>query len=275
MTFNCLLQKPFYVGANHKLRGVQMRVKAVLFDFFDTLLLIEGGDAFYMPSLRKLHEFLVNHGINVSFEDFTRVYFEIRDKLYAETEESLEEPHFNFRVSQTLQKLGYKVDASDAVVVGATEAFADEFMRYLHLDEDAIMVLQKMHEKYKLGVISNFAIPECIWKLLEKFSLKKFFDVVVISGAINKRKPSPEIFEKALKTIGVDASEAVFVGDTPRLDVKGAKAVGMRSILIQRETSVIDSPKSLIWKPREDDANLKPDKVIGSLSELLVALEDC
>jgi putative hydrolase of the HAD superfamily len=262
-------------GWNHKLCGVLMRVKAVLFDFFDTLLLIEGGDNFYMPSLRKLHEFLATHEINVSFEDVNRAYFEIRDKLYAETEKSLEEPHFNVRISQTLQKLGYKVNASNAVVVGATEAFADEFMRYLHLDENAITVLQKLHEKYKLGVISNFAIPECIWQLLEKFSLTRFFDVVLISGAINKRKPSPEIFEKALKAIGVDASEAVFVGDTPRLDVKGAKAIGMKSILIQRKASEIDSPKSLIWKPREDDANLEPDKVIGSLSELLVALEDC
>lgn len=269
------MQKSFYVRVNHKLSDVYMKVKAVLFDFFDTLLLIEGGDAFYMPSLRKLYEFLISHGVNVSFEDFNRAYFEIRDKLYAETEKSLEEPHFNFRVSLTLQKLGYNFNAYNKIVIEATQAFAEEFMRYLRLDKDALMVLHELHKKHKLGVISNFAIPECIWKLLEKFDLKKFFDVVVISGAINKRKPSSEIFENALKALNVNASETVFVGDTLRLDVKGAKAVGMKSILIQRKTSVTDNPKSLIWKPKKDDANLEPDKVIRSLSELLDILEEC
>ena len=52
-----------------------MHVEAVLFDLFDTLLLLEEDEAFYVPSLRKLHEFLVKNGIGVSFEDFRRVYF--------------------------------------------------------------------------------------------------------------------------------------------------------------------------------------------------------
>jgi len=251
-----------------------MRVRAVLFDLFDTLLIIEGGEAFYIPSLRKLHEFLVGNGVNVSFEDFRRVYFEVRDRLYAEANKTLEEPHFNVRVSHTLKRLGYNFDVSDAIVLGATEAFANEFMRYLRLDEDAIDVLQKLQGKYKLGVVSNFAIPECVWQLLEKFDLKKFFAVIVISGEVNRRKPSPEIFEKALGALGVNASEVVLVGDTPSMDVKGAKDVGITSVLIERKTSVTDRPRSIVWKPPDDDLHLEPDKVIRSLSELLVVLQD-
>jgi len=159
-------------------------------------------------------------------------------------------------------------------VVGATESFAKEFMRYVHFDKEAIDVLRKLHKKYKLGVVSNFAIPECVSKLLKKFGLKAFFDVGMISGAINKRKPSPEIFEKALEALAVDASEAVFVGDTPSMDVKGAKAVGIKTVLIQRKTSVTDIPNSSVWKP-QNDVHPKPDEVIRSLSELLVVLEDC
>ena len=238
-----------------------MRVKAVLFDLFDTLLLLESDEIYYPPSLRRLHEFLVKNGVNVPFEDLRQVYFEVRDKIYSESRKNLEEPHFNVRVSQTLQRLGYNFDVSDPVVVGATMAFADEFMRYVSLDADALDVLQKLHGKYKLGLISNFGIPECGWKLLEEFGLKGFFDVVIISGEVNRRKPSPEIFEKALEALDIEASKAVFVGDMLDLDVMGPKSVGMKTVLIKR-------------RPVGKNAYVKPDRIITSLRELLAALED-
>ncbi len=239
-----------------------MQVKAVLFDLFDTLLLLEKGEAYYEPSLRKIHEFLVKHDITASFEDFRRAYYEVKNRLYDEIKESLEEPHFNIRVSRVLQRLGYNFDASNPTVVGGTSAFADEFMHYVHLDDDALDVLQGLHRKYKLGLVSNFAIPECVWRLLDRFGLREFFDVVLISAEINTRKPSPEIFEKALNILGVDASRAVVVGDMPGLDVKGAKNAGIRAVLIER-------------RPMERIADIKPDRVIRSLRELLVILEDC
>ena len=242
--------------------GVEMQVHAVLFDLFDTLLLLKSQEAYYPPSLRKLHEFLVKNGVNVPFEDFSRVYFEVRDKFYSESRESLEEPHFNIRILQTLQRFDYNFDVSDPVIVGATMSFAEEFMCYVSLDNDTFDVLQKLNGKYKLGLISNFAIPECGWKLLDKFGLKKFFDVVVISGEVNRRKPSPEIFERALKILGVEASKTVFVGDMLDLDVMGPKKVGMKTVLINR-------------RPMEKNATVKPDKVIIRLSELLTVLEDC
>jgi putative hydrolase of the HAD superfamily len=237
-----------------------MRVEAVLFDLFDTLLLLEKDEDFYVPSLKRLHRFLVENGIDVSFEDFKRVYFEVRDSLYAETEKSLEEPHFNVRVSRVLRRFGYDFDVSHPLVVGATDGFADEFMRYVHLGDDTLDVLTRLHGKYKLGLVSNFAIPECAWKLLDKFGLRSFFDVILVSGEINKRKPSPEIFERALNSLGVDASRTVFVGDMISLDVKGAKNVGISPILVKR-------------RPLQG-MDVKPDKVITSLRELLTVLQD-
>jgi hypothetical protein len=91
---------------------VDMRIEAVLFDLFDTLLLLEPAEAYYESSLRRLHESLVKNGIEVAFEDFSRVYFEVRDKYYSESRESLEEPHFNVRAAQTLQKLGFNLNVS-------------------------------------------------------------------------------------------------------------------------------------------------------------------
>lgn len=237
-----------------------MKVEAVLFDLFDTLLILESNEAYYKPSLKRLHEYLVKSGVNVQFDVFERVYFEVRDEFYSESRESLEEPHFNVRVSQTLKKLGYKYATSDPLIIGATMAFAEEFMHYVSLDAEALDVLQKLHGKYKLGLISNFAIPECGWKLLDKYGLRQFFDIVIISGEINRRKPSPEIFQKALTILDIEPSKVVFVGDMPDLDVKGPKSVGMKTILIKR-------------RPIEN-IDAKPDKIITNLSELLNILKD-
>ncbi|MEM3578002.1 MAG: hypothetical protein QXX51_06050 [Candidatus Bathyarchaeia archaeon] len=127
-----------------------MQVEAVLFDLFDTLVIIEGGEAFYIPSLKKLHESLLKNGVKVLFEDFVKVYFEVRDRLYSESRESLDEPHFNVRISQTLAKFGYNIETENPIIVEATKSFTDEFMHYIRLDEEAISVLQKLHGKYKL-----------------------------------------------------------------------------------------------------------------------------
>lgn len=237
-----------------------MQVNAVLFDLFDTLLRINGGDAFYTPCLEKLYEFFSENGVDVSFKEFKQVYFEVRDELYAESEKTLEEPHFNLRVSKTLQDLNYDFDVTSPIVIKGTNIFADEFMRYVSLDDDALDVLRKLRGKHRLGLISNFAIPECVWKLLSKFNLEKIFDTILISAEVNKRKPSPEIFKKALKALNVDAANAVFVGDTLAFDIKGAKNVGMKAVLIER-----NPPKEIL--------DIKPDRVIRSLKELLLTLE--
>lgn len=238
-----------------------MSVEAVLFDLFDTLLLLEGDEAYYEPCLRKMHAFLVENGVDVSFEGFGYVYFEVRDRFYSESRESLEEPHFNVRVSQVLQRWGYSHSVADPVVVGATNAFAEEFMRHIHPDRDAVDVLQKLRSRYKLGLVSNFGIPECARDLLERFGLRVYFDVVVISGEVNRRKPSPEIFQKALQALSVSPSKAVFVGDMLDLDIKGPKDVGIKTVLIKRRRI-------------EADADVRPDFIITSLAELPAVLEN-
>jgi len=239
-----------------------MRIKAVLFDLFDTLLLLERDvHVYYEASLRGLHDSLVKSGIGVSFEDFKRVYFEVRKELRSEVEKSLEEPHFNVRVSRILQRFGYDFEVSNPIVNRGTEAFSDEWMKYVRLDDNALDLLRALHRNYKLGIVTNFPIPKCVWKLLDKFGLRDFFDVILISSEINRRKPSLEIFRIALRNLGVDASEAVFVGDQVNSDVQGAKKAGMKSILVER-------------RPNGKTTHVEPDIVIENLKELQAVLDE-
>ncbi len=236
-----------------------MSTKAVLFDMFDTLVMIRKNHEFYSPSLMRMYKYLNKNGINVSFDTFQKAYIKTRDDLYAKADENLEEPHFNVRVSETLKSLGYNYDASSPFVAAATTEFCDEFMTFVYLEENTEKLLRTLHGRYKLGIISNFAIPECVHELLKIHDLDKLFDAIVVSGAVNKRKPSPEIFERALKALGVSASETVFVGDTLDADIEGAKAVGMKAVYIERRIEKVEQ--------------VRPDKTIKSLSELPLVLE--
>lgn len=51
--------------------------------------------------------------------------------------------------------------------------------------------------------------------------------VIIDSGTVGVSKPDPAIFTPALNAMGVSADRALYVGDTPHADVRGARAAGM------------------------------------------------
>jgi putative hydrolase of the HAD superfamily len=98
---------------------------------------------------------------------------------------------------------------------------------------DAIPVLQELRGRgHLLGVVSNW--EEWLEDLLLALDVHGLFDFIVGSGPFGRAKPHRSIFERALELAGVGASDAVHVGDAPREDVEGARAVGIRPILIDR-----------------------------------------
>lgn len=237
-----------------------MPIKAVLFDMFDTLMLIEKEHAFYNPAVKNMHQYLVKNGIPVTFPTFRDAYIKARDLLYEAADSNMEEPHFDLRVRNALQNLGYIKEAQTSIVQGATKAFSQQFMNYVRIDDNTTQMLKELYGKYRLGIVSNFAIPECVEDLLEREQLGQFFEVIIISGAVNKRKPDPEIFNLALQKMQLDPVEVAFVGDTVDADVKGAKDAGMKSVYIDR-------------RPQKELEEYNPDYIIKSLSELPFILQ--
>ncbi len=238
-----------------------MQVKAVLFDMFDTLMIIEKDHAFYSPAVKSMHNYLFQNGINVPFATFRDAYIKARDALYEAADANMEEPHFNLRVKKALQALGYEAEAESSLVQGATDAFCREFMNYVRIDENAEFALKALHEKYRLGIVSNFAISECVTKILDQHNLTSLFNLIVVSAAVNRRKPHPGIFRYALRKLKLKPSEVVFVGDTVDADIKGARQAGMKTVYIER-------------RPQKDLEDSPPDQTIKSLSELPTSIEN-
>jgi HAD superfamily hydrolase (TIGR01549 family) len=107
-----------------------------------------------------------------------------------------------------------------------------EVSENFELFEDAIPVLEELRAAgLRIGVVSN-GIRD-----LTEFAAHHRLDVdaIVDSRSHGRVKPHPTIFQAALDRLGVEAAAAVMVGDSLEEDVEGARALGMRAILIDRE----------------------------------------
>jgi putative hydrolase of the HAD superfamily len=100
------------------------------------------------------------------------------------------------------------------------------------LYEDALPILAELRRhRIKIGLVSNTSRD--LGAFVRHFTLD--VDAWVSSGTHGKVKPSPTIFRAALDLLGVEPAAAVMVGDSPDDDIEGARAIGMRAFLIDRE----------------------------------------
>jgi putative hydrolase of the HAD superfamily len=93
----------------------------------------------------------------------------------------------------------------------------------------AIEVLDYLHAKYPLTIVSNGFI-EVQYKKLKNAKLEKYFENVVLSQSANALKPDRRIFEYALQLNGAIPSETIMIGDSYTADIVGARNVGMDQI---------------------------------------------
>jgi FMN phosphatase YigB (HAD superfamily) len=84
----------------------------------------------------------------------------------------------------------------------------------------------------RLVVVSNWDCSLPLW--LDRAGLLGLVDGVVSSAVVGEAKPSPRPFAAALEQAGVEAAEALHVGDSERADVRGATAAGITPVLLDR-----------------------------------------
>ena len=101
---------------------------------------------------------------------------------------------------------------------------------------EAPEVLAALRERgAALAVVSNF--DSRLPPLLEAMGLAAYFDAVVCSGQAGAAKPDRAIFGHALAALGVEAPEALHVGDSREADYDGARAAGIEALLLDRRAT--------------------------------------
>jgi HAD superfamily hydrolase (TIGR01549 family) len=91
-------------------------------------------------------------------------------------------------------------------------------------------ILQSLKGKVKIALVTG-TFGEITYKTLEMFDWKKYFDAIVVGEEIKKSRPDPEILNTALSKLKIDASKAVYVGDSI-YDVQCARNVNMKVIAL-------------------------------------------
>ncbi|MEA2640180.1 MAG: putative hydrolase of the superfamily [Chloroflexota bacterium] len=209
-------------------------IRAVFFDVGGTL-------AYPHPSFHGLMaEVCQAHGLMVTPEDAAHAEVGVWEKI-ARREDAGRGYSASFERSREfwlwvyrtfLEDLGFPEAAQSPLPERLWQTFTR--LESYRLFEDSLPTLQAVSGRgLILGVISNW--EEWLERLIAGLGIAEFFDVVVISGVHGIEKPDPAIFQLALEKAGVRPEEAIHIGDSPRDDVEGALAVGMRAVLLDRK----------------------------------------
>jgi len=120
---------------------------------------------------------------------------------------------------------------SERILAAAVNAYRRERIKHLKPYPNVKRTLLRLKKKgYKLAIVTDAPRLKAYIRL-DLMGIADLFDVVVGLEDTGRTKPSKWPFRKALKQLGVKASEAMHVGDWRERDVLGARRVGMRTCL--------------------------------------------
>ncbi len=221
-------------------------IKAVFFDWFNTL-------AHFEPPREELHSQVYRQfGIELPPENLTRGLL-MADRYWFE-ENSKSKVAARSPGEQTEISLRYETIILTETGVEVTKELLLKIIKKMQqlykgitfaLFDDVLPILKTLKEQnIILGSLSN--IDKDIAPIRRKLGLEPYLDFMITSGEIGVDKPEAPIFLAALKQAGVKASEAIHVGDQYKLDVVGARRVGITPILIDRHDfypEVSDCPR--------------------------------
>lgn len=211
-------------------------VRAVLLDVYDTTVAFDF--ALQTKELAKL--------ARVDPEVWTRQW----DQMWATSGEALTDGGISLADAFAAVLEGCGTPAVPSLVTALVDADGHRLSAGCRVFSDATRLLERMRDRNKLtAMVSNCQAGTRA--MLERTGLLELVDAAILSCEVHAAKPSPSIFQHALRALGVSANDAVFVDDQDAY-CQGAEAVWIRAVQIAR-----DAPMPIVRRP-----------VVSSLDEL-------
>jgi putative hydrolase of the HAD superfamily len=207
-----------------------MTLKALTFDFWGTLY--QNTDA-RAERLRLLGDTLEGHGYRQTREKLDAAYSHARSvwgQVWREEQHSIP-------IERWLDELLGHLDAQ--LPEYAEEALGRAMEEvYLRGDEPRPVcgvaeVVPMLAQRFRLGLISDTGLTpgRVLRQVMDRDGLLSHFDVLTFSDELGMAKPQPGPFLHTLRQLDAIPEKAAHIGDLPETDLRGAREVGMKTIL--------------------------------------------
>jgi putative hydrolase of the HAD superfamily len=195
-----------------------MSIKALFFDVGNTLL---------FPNRQKMLVALHERKIFPSEEVLRQIERDTKHEFDSlmESHAAVDHGFWHIFYTRLLAQIGIADDGVRDDLVARTRISAN----WCDIRPGTREALLSLGQRYRMGVISN--ADGKIADVLTHCGIADCFETITDSGIVGKEKPHPAIFEVALKSLAVKASESLYIGDVYSIDYVGATGVGMRAVL--------------------------------------------
>jgi len=206
-----------------------MTTRALLFDLDNTLI---DFMKFKRECINSALDAMISCGLKVNKEKARKIIFDIYEKYGME-----EQKIFQKFLKKVNGKIDYRMMSCGILAYKKTKE------SYMTPYSGTLEVLKKLKKKYKLAIISD-APGVNAWSRLLAMKIDKFFNVILTKSDVKSQKPSSRIFNVALRKLKVNPEEAVMVGDRIDRDIKGAKALGIKTVFARYGNPKVKKGKS-------------------------------
>lgn len=235
----------------------------IIFDYGHTLLHEPGWDT--LRAQRELFKYIKKAPEGLSPESFDGIWKSLFEETCAVKSFDFEMDELRFlRFIFDLYGIELTISLREAETVfwnatayGEKMPGAEEMLDYINA------------RGIRSGVVSNMTFSkEALTERIDRLLPKNRFEFIITSSEYMFRKPSPRIFQIALRKAGLDAKDVWFCGDNVRSDVNGAGACGMYPVWY--EDISMENP----WRDRTGAVPEYDHLHIHEYSELISILEN-
>ena len=206
--------------------------QAVFFDAAETLFHVKGsvGEVY----VRHARKYGVTAGDAVVQQAFAKAFADAPPPVFAVSDPQGIKTCERMWWFDVVHNVFYRVGMFE----GFDEYF-DEVFAYFSRPEswvlypDVVPALRALEARgIEMGIISNF--DSRLYEILVGLGIDRYFESVTISSFAGAAKPSARIFQRALHKHGLEAREAMHVGNSLREDAQAAVAAGLGGVFLDR-----------------------------------------
>jgi putative hydrolase of the HAD superfamily len=194
---------------------------------------LDAGGVLVFPNWTRISDALVRHGVSVGPDTLARAEYsakkklDVGDTIAATTDASRGWLYFDL----VLTEAGIPLSSATRTALAELKTYHQERNLWELVPDSVVPALAALRATgLRLTVVSNANGTLCAH--LERLGLARWFDCMLDSNDLGVEKPDPRLFEIALERSVAQRDQTIHVGDLYHVDVVGARAAGLRAVLL-------------------------------------------